>query len=300
MRLLEQLKKNNTIVLDGGLATTLESYGCNLNSSLWSSEVLISEPEKVKDAHQAFTNAGADIVITSTYQASFPTFKEKGLSNVEIIHLYENAIDAIKRATSNQQTIVGSLGPYGAHLSNGSEYTGAYHLSNDEYFKFHHERIDALIYLGVHDFVFETIPSFSEIKAIVENIIPHYSSDDTFWLSITVNKDGDLSDGTPLEKVCTYIKNHTQQVPIFGVNCSSISAINYSIEKGLLNIPQTVAIYPNGGATYNPLTKKWSTNKNHEALFEIIPSWIKQGVKIIGGCCQVSPQDIKKIKSIVM
>ena len=68
MRLLEKVKTQSPIVLDGGLATTLEQAGCDLNSSLWSSEVLRHQPIKIKQAHQDFTNAGADIILTSTYQ----------------------------------------------------------------------------------------------------------------------------------------------------------------------------------------------------------------------------------------
>jgi homocysteine S-methyltransferase len=80
MRLLDKLAQPRAVVLDGGLATTLESYGCDLNTSLWSSEVLRTEVEKIEQAHQDFTHAGADIVLTSTYQASFPTFKKDWLS----------------------------------------------------------------------------------------------------------------------------------------------------------------------------------------------------------------------------
>ncbi len=171
MRLLNKIKQERTLVLDGGLATTLEGYGCDLNSSLWSSEVIIHEPNKVKQAHQAFTDAGADIVLTSTYQASFDTFESIGMQTSEIEHLFDVAVEQIKSAVTDEQVIVGSLGPYGAYLSDGSEYTGAYEISVDDYVDFHQARIQALIDRGIYDFVFETVPNFNEIKAIVEHII---------------------------------------------------------------------------------------------------------------------------------
>jgi homocysteine S-methyltransferase len=299
MRLLDKLAQSRAVVLDGGLATTLESYGCDLNTSLWSSEVLRTEVKKIEQAHQDFTHAGADIVLTSTYQASFPTFKKIGLSNSDISKLYDNAIDSIKNATHDNQVIVGSLGPYGAYLSDGSEYTGAYDLTNADYYQFHYQRIDALITRGIHDFVFETTPSFSEIKAIVETIIPQYSSENTFWISVTVDVDGNLSDGTPFETVVDYIKKHQDSVPVFGINCSKVNAVNKAIDKGVTSLPQQVAIYPNGGAIFNAESKTWSDNGEHEQLFEAIPQWIAQGVKVVGGCCQVSPQDIARIDKIV-
>lgn len=298
MRLLDKLAQPDTVVLEGGLATTLESYGCDLNTSLWSSEVLRTEVEKIEQAHQDFTNAGADIVLTSTYQASFPTFKKIGLSDQDIYKIYDNAIDSIKNATYDTQVIVGSLGPYGAYLSDGSEYTGEYDLADEDYYQFHYQRIEALITRGIHDFVFETTPSFSEVKAIVETIIPQYGEENTFWISVTVNLDGDLSDGTPFETVVDYIQDHKESVPVFGINCSKVSAVNKAIVKGLTRLPQQVAIYPNGGATFDAETKTWSDNDENEQLFETVPQWIEQGVKVVGGCCQVSPKDIARINKI--
>lgn len=58
MRLLEKLKAQSPLVLDGGLATTLEQAGCSLKTSLWSSEVLKNNPTQIKQVHQAFTDVG--------------------------------------------------------------------------------------------------------------------------------------------------------------------------------------------------------------------------------------------------
>lgn len=232
MRLLNKIKQERTLVLDGGLATTLEGYGCDLNSSLWSSEVIIHEPNKVKQAHQAFTDAGADIVLTSTYQASFATFESIGMQTSEIKHLFDVAVEQIKASVTDEQVIVGSLGPYGAYLSDGSEYTGAYEVSIEDYIDFHQARIQALIDRGIYDFVFETVPNFNEIKSIVEHIIPQYSDDITFWISCTVSDEGNLSDGTEFETVCQYIKDYEERLPVFGVNCSKIESVDKAIKKG--------------------------------------------------------------------
>ncbi|MGW7987035.1 homocysteine S-methyltransferase [Staphylococcus shinii] len=294
MRLLEKLEDQSPLVLDGGLATTLEQAGCNLNSSLWSSEVLKNNPVKIKEAHQAFTDAGADILLTSTYQASYQTFSDIGLKDIEIEQLFTTAVGQIMESTASTQVIVGSLGPYGAYLSDGSEYTGDYELSYEDYFKFHRARIDALITRGIHDFVFETVPKFEEVKAIVEYIVPYYKNQ-TFWLSVTVDDFGNLSDGTNFEDLCEYIKTHKEEIPIFGINCSSVVGVNQAIDKGLTSLSQTIALYPNGGAQYNAETKQWESKGDSHLIIEQVSKWLKQGVKIIGGCCQTTPEDIKNI-----
>ncbi|WP_239751911.1 homocysteine S-methyltransferase [Mammaliicoccus sp. H-M34] len=299
MRLLDKLNQKTALVLDGGLATTLEGYGCDLNSSLWSSEVLINQPDKVTQAHQAFTDAGADIILTSTYQASFATFKAIGKETSEIEQLFEIAVKNIKEAVTDDQVVVGSLGPYGAYLSDGSEYTGQYEISVDEYIHFHEERINALINRGIYDFVFETVPNFNEIKAIVEYIIPNYSDHITFWISCTVDNEGNLSDGTEFEKVCQYIAQHIGRVPVFGINCSSIDSVEKAINKGLLELPQVIALYPNGGKTFDPIEKVWIGKGENALLVQKTKEWIAQGVQIIGGCCETTPEDIKQIHKAI-
>nr|WP_263314771.1 homocysteine S-methyltransferase [Mammaliicoccus sp. Marseille-Q6498] len=296
MRLLNKVEQGRQLILDGGLATTLEGYGCDLNSSLWSSEVLVHQPNKIKEAHQAFVDAGADVILTSTYQASFATFKSIGKSQAEIEQLFDVAVENVKEAVSDNQVIVGSLGPYGAYLSDGSEYTGQYEISNEDYIQFHQERIDALINRGVQDFVFETVPNFNEIKAIVQHIIPKYSDDITFWISCTVNEHGDLSDGTRFERVCDFINAHEDSVPVFGINCSSVDSIELAIEKGLLNLPQIIALYPNGGNKFDPVNKTWSGKGENDLLVQKTKEWVEQGVRMVGGCCETTPEDIRKIK----
>lgn len=297
MRLKEKLLLKRPLILDGGLATTLESYGCDLNSSLWSSEVLKNDPTKIQQAHADFTQAGADILLTSTYQASYATFSAIGLSESDIDTLIADAVYQVKQATTAEQVIVGSLGPYGAYLSDGSEYTGTYHISSADYVTFHHQRIDSLIAQGVHDFVFETIPSFAEIQAIVTKIIPLYDKKQTFWLSVTVDDAGNLSDGTAFETLSNYLQDYVHIVPIFGINCSTVTGINNAIAKGLLSLPQTIALYPNGGAHYDAETKSWSSHSDDQAILESVRDWAQQNVAIIGGCCQTTPQTIQHINA---
>lgn len=56
--------------------------------------------------------------------------------------------------------IVGSIGPYGAHLHDGSEYTGSYadNVTSETIKKWHRTRIDAVLDVGVDALAIETIP----------------------------------------------------------------------------------------------------------------------------------------------
>src|SRR5262245_14397592 len=71
------------LVLDGGLATELERRGADLSDDLWSARVLLEEPTRIRDAHAAFFEAGADVAITASYQASYDGFARHGLDRAE-------------------------------------------------------------------------------------------------------------------------------------------------------------------------------------------------------------------------
>ena len=69
------------IKLDGGLSTALENNGNNLNTSLWTGELLLSNPGEITKAHLDFIDAGAQIIITSAYQLSFAGCQKRGWSD---------------------------------------------------------------------------------------------------------------------------------------------------------------------------------------------------------------------------
>lgn len=73
------------MILDGAFATELEKLGCDLNHSLWSAKVLMESPELIGEVHTDYFHAGADCVITASYQATVEGFQRHGLSESEAL-----------------------------------------------------------------------------------------------------------------------------------------------------------------------------------------------------------------------
>ncbi|GLB37084.1 putative homocysteine S-methyltransferase [Lyophyllum shimeji] len=133
-----QIYPTSPVVLDGGLGTTLEELvpESTKNSPLWSAQQILDNPGLVVEAHLAFMRAGARIVLTDTYQASFETFEKAGYSHWEAkeaflrsVHLADQARASFVSLTTEPSVIVKlglSLGPFGAGLSPGQEYDGYY------------------------------------------------------------------------------------------------------------------------------------------------------------------------------
>lgn len=77
-RTLGQALAEETVLLDGGLSNQLEAQGCDLSDALWSARLLSDEPLQIEAAHRAYAQAGAQVLITASYQATFEGFARRG------------------------------------------------------------------------------------------------------------------------------------------------------------------------------------------------------------------------------
>src|SRR6476469_5654886 len=121
------------LVLDGGLATELEAQGHDLTDALWSARLLADAPRAVVEAHRAFFAAGARVATTASYQAGFAGFAAAGIGRDDAAALMRRSVWLADQARAGMPSpgsllVAASVGPYGASLADGSEYTGAYVL----------------------------------------------------------------------------------------------------------------------------------------------------------------------------
>ena len=300
--LSQLLNQNNYVIIDGALASELQRRGCDLNDSLWSAKVLIEQPDLIRQVHFDYFNAGADCAITASYQATPLGFAQKGISLAESINLIKQSVTLAQQAkqqyldqikSDKLLVIAGSVGPYGAYLADGSEYTGNYQLSENEFIDFHQARMQALIDAKVDILACETLPNFVEIKALAK-LLQQYPTM-TAWFSLTLKDANHLSDGTPLVEVIDYL-NQIDQVVSIGINCIALEKVSLALTKLQALTAKPLIVYPNSGEQYDPTTKQWHKDHQHNCTFDNqLPVWIKLGAKLIGGCCQTTPNDIAQI-----
>lgn len=88
--------KQSCIILDGAMSTRLEELGLDLNDPLWTAKALLQDPEKIYQVHLDYFNAGANIAITNSYQASMASFKKMGLSIEEGRALVQQSVELAK------------------------------------------------------------------------------------------------------------------------------------------------------------------------------------------------------------
>lgn len=296
------------MLLDGGLASELESRGFKLKSRLWSAELLLHNTRAIIDSHTAYVKAGADIISTASYQATMQALQAHGMSEEDAVSLLLKSVDiacAVARSASKQRNhdsvlVAASIGPYGAFLADGAEYRGNYGKSVPFLEGFHRQRIQILDQSEADILACETIPDYTEAQAL--NNLLHECCTPS-WVSFSCRDEDSLHDGTPIEQAAMLFQNNPRVLAI-GINCTNPALVSGLMQK-LLNADtgKHIVVYPNAGEQYCSESKTWHASASAGSTakpFSIqAMEWAALGADIVGGCCRVGPGEISEIRALL-
>jgi homocysteine S-methyltransferase len=294
------------LVIDGALATELERRGCDLHDSLWSAKILLEQPEMIKQVHYDYFKAGADCAITASYQATIAGFAQRGLNEAEAIALMQRSVSLAREARDEfwaaeanrvgriKPFVAASVGPYGAYLANGEEYTGNYGLTETELMDFHRPRMRALIEAGADLLACETIPCLIEAQAIAKLLkeFPRISA----WVSFSARDEKHICEGQVFADCVKTLEEYSQIVAV-GINCTSPKYIPSLIREAKHVTNKPILVYPNSGENYDATISDWDGHPVYESFGEEAKEWYNAGARLIGGCCRTTPDDISAIAS---
>jgi len=293
----DYLENNSLLILHGALGTEMEALGYDISGKLWSAKYLLEKSEVIQELHETYVAAGADLITTSSYQATLPGLVEAGLTEKaaeQIIALTVRlakaardkvwgALDETEKAKRPYPLISGDVGPYAAYLANGSEYSGDYgQITIKELKDFHRPRIQILLDQGV------------ETQALIELLAEEFPEAEAY-MSFTVQIPDAISDGTSLAEMAKLV-SQSNQILAVGINCSSPLLYNQALAF-LKNAGKALITYPNSGEVYDGDSQTWKPkDKDALTLVEHSKYWHAHfGVKILGGCCRTRPNDIKAL-----
>jgi len=291
---VEALNRPQPLLLDGGLATQLEAQGCDIGNTLWSASMLLEDPEAIVDASLAYLKAGAECIASASYQASREGFAKLGHPAEEAdrlmllsVELAIRARDAFSRGGAVSRPLVAaSIGPYGAMLHDGSEYTGDYAISADGLRQFHQERLQLFDNSDADVLAIETIPSLSEACVLAALL---RDCNTPAWISFSCRNESQISDGTPLDEVAALFKGHPTVLAV-GINCTPPQYATALINMLRKTLPdKAVVAYPNSGEQFNVDDNAWSG----DVVALTAAEWVAAGARIVGGCCRVGPEQIR-------
>jgi homocysteine S-methyltransferase len=327
-------------LLDGGLGTSLQDkFGVVFNAStpLWASHLLVSDPDTLLACQRDFVSAGIDVLLTATYQVSIEGFARtktaqfpNGIPRDAIAPFLRTALDVAEQAVSSKPgtKIALSLGPYGACMIPGQEYSGKYdaaHDSEEALYRWHRERLqlfldaDDKLLERVQYIAFETLPRLDEVRA-VRRAMHALRLATPFWIAcVFPGEVGDdaLPDGSDVEKVVTaaVADTHDGARPWgIGINCTKIAKLPGLVERlgefvrKTASVPTALVLYPDGtnGEVYNTTTQEWEKREGQGSgqgpwevqLAAVVREACDKGAFqsfLVGGCCKATHEDVRRL-----
>jgi homocysteine S-methyltransferase len=274
------------IKLDGGLSTALENNGNKLTTSLWTGELIRTNPAQITKAHLDFINAGAQIIITSSYQLSYTGCGARGWSEDETNQALIASTLLAKNAvieSGKSVKLAASVGPYGASLADGSEYKGNYGVSKQVLKDFHAKRLEILISTSPDYLALETMPDTFEVEVLLDLLtdcpIP-------FWISYSCKEGNQTNAGQDFQSAVDL----AQSAMAVGINCTKPELITDLLRSAKSNKPYVV--YPNSGRVWDAENKAWTGSAAVGFSNDLIRQWAEAGAEIIGGCCGIGAVEI--------
>jgi homocysteine S-methyltransferase len=272
--------------LDGGLSTALENNGNKLTTSLWTGELIRTNPAQITKAHLDFINAGAQIIITSSYQLSYTGCSARGWNEDETNQALIASTQLAKKAvteSSKDVKVAASVGPYGASLADGSEYKGNYGVSKAVIRDFHARRLEILISTSPDYLALETMPDTFEVEVLLELLkdcpIP-------YWISYSCKAGDKTNAGQDFQSAVDLAQN----AMAVGINCTKPELITDLLRSAKSNKPYVV--YPNSGRVWDAENKVWTGSAAVGFSNDLIRQWVAAGAEIVGGCCGIGAVEI--------
>jgi homocysteine S-methyltransferase len=288
VRTLAAAVAEGAVVLDGGLSNQLEAQGCDLSDALWSARLLADAPRQIEAAHAAYARAGAQVLITSSYQATFEGFARRGVGRREAAGLLARSVELARgagAAADREVWVAASVGPYGAMLADGSEYRGRYGLSVRELERFHRPRIEALVAAGPDVLALETVPDMDEAEALLGAVegcgVP-------LWLSYSISGDRTRA-GQELAQAFALAAGRDEVIAV-GVNCCEPGDADAAVELAAAVTGKPVVVYPNSGEQWDAAERGWRGSATYDP--SKVRDWVAAGARLAGGCCRVGPREI--------
>jgi 5-methyltetrahydrofolate--homocysteine methyltransferase len=318
---LEQALSERILILDGAMGSLIQTYGlteadargarfANHRGDLRNDSdlLVLTRPDVIRDIHDRYLAAGADIVETDSFGATRIAQADFGLSelayelNVAAARIARAAADAASSADpSRPRFVAGSIGPLPKTLSVAThvEDPGARDITFDEVYAAYAEQVRGLVDGGVDLFLVETIFDTLNCKAAIcaiRDVLAAKRADVPLMLSVTFSdQSGRSLSGQTIEAFWTSVE-HARPLAV-GLNCGMGAAEVRPYVERLGEIADTrILCYPNAGLP-NALGQYEQTPEQMSAL---LGEFARSGLlNLVGGCCGTTPAHIRAIAQAV-
>jgi homocysteine S-methyltransferase len=281
----EQLGKR-IMVADGAMGTMLYSRGVFINRCY--DELNLSGADLVRQIHQEYVKAGAEILETNTFGATRPRLAAFGLAE-KLNGINQAGVRIAREVAGDSAYVAGAVGPLGVRI----EPLGP--TSFEEARGYFREQIDALLEAGIDLLILETFSNLDELREAILSAREAAGPDFAVIAQVTIDDFGNLPGGADTERFTRQLNDWPCDA--IGINCSvGPKTMLETAEKMMAISAKPVSIMPNAG---NPVRIEGRNIYlgSPEYMAQYARRMIWSGVKIVGGCCGTTPEHIKLIRS---
>jgi methionine synthase I (cobalamin-dependent)/5,10-methylenetetrahydrofolate reductase len=275
---------SETILFDGGMGTMLYAKGIYLNQCF--DELNLTQPHLVRQVHEEYLRAGADVIETNTFGASSFKLEPHGLA-ARMEELHQVGARLAREAAGDDRWVAGAIGPLGVPV----EPLGRVGL--DEAQAEFARRIAALA--SVDLIVLETFLDLSELEAAIR--AAREVCDLPVVAQVVLGNSHALVVGTPVEQAVERLE--AAGADVIGLNCAlGPKEMLDALEIIVAHTERPISLMPNAGAP-RLVDGRTLYLTSPEYFAEYSKRFIQTGARIVGGCCGTTPEHIKAMRRAI-
>lgn len=282
---------NSILVADGAMGSMLYEI---LGPQRCLDELNSTQPEAVFRVHQAYLEAGAQIIETNTFGANRHKLSAIGLGDrvAQLNHRGVKLAREAREASRHEVLIAGSIGPLGTQRQ-------AKQLPPEEIREIFREQALALEERGVDFFILETFGSLDELLCAVDAIRSFSKS--PIVAQLTFSEEGSTFDGTRPEDAVAKLR--PKDIQALGANCTIgpqlLLPILGELAKSLRDSGIPLSAMPNAGFPKRIGDRIVYPKSSPEYFADFARDAAALGTRILGGCCGSTPEHIRAMVEAV-
>ena len=280
------------MILDGGMGTALERNGVPMDDRVWSGRAMLTHPDAVRSAHEAFIQAGAEAILTNTFSTARHMLEPGGLGS-EVQKINSIAVDLAKQARErvarSPVAIVGSICEWTSDLN-------PTWCSPEVVGQAAREQAEVLAESGVDILALEMCERVELSEAVTDAII---GLGLPVWMGVSARThQGQTELATASYADCSFeeIVKRISSYPVDIVNImhTQVPDVDRAFEIVRRHWSGPIGIYPESGFFTMP---NWNFVDviSPEDLVAEANTWVKNGVRLLGGCCGLGPDHIRAL-----
>ncbi|CAG9622075.1 bifunctional homocysteine S-methyltransferase/methylenetetrahydrofolate reductase [Sutcliffiella rhizosphaerae] len=278
MGILDSLQQDRILIADGAMGTLLYSYG----SDSCFEELNLSHPDQIFHIHQAYLNAGANIIQTNTYAANYHKLERYGLQD-QVKEINSAAVKLAKKAVLHHtgSHVVGTIG--------GIRAIKPETIPLEEIKRTFREQLYCLLLEGVDGILLETFYDLEELETVLQ--IARKETDLPIISQVSLQEVGYLQNRVPITDALNRLEAFGAD--IVGLNCR-LGPYHMISTLEEVSIPKHafLSAYPNASLP-SYVDGKLEYDSDAGYFKETALAFRDQGVRLLGGCCGTTPAHIQ-------